>query len=122
MPKVAIIGDAPAALRRGFADAGWKIAEFRPGENTVPDVVAGVDLVVEVGPDRAAFKQKMLQLVQANVPAGVPVLVLSELGIPDLRLCAIRPEDIHRVDPTSLTVDGAELSNAFVQPLSSSPA
>ena len=103
--KVAIIGGASPGLRDGFQSEAWEIVEFVPGQGEVPVTLKGADLVVETGPDRAAYKQKMVQLIQANVPAGVPVLVLSDLSVQDLRECAIRPEDIHRIDPISLTVD-----------------
>lgn len=107
MSKVAIIGAAPEALVDGFRAEGWDIATFRAGEGAVPDTVAGADLVVEAGDDRLAYKQKMIQLIQANVPPGVRVLVVSALSVEALQGCAIRPEDISRIDAESLTLDGA---------------
>ncbi len=122
MPKVAIIGDVPGSLQEGFAAEAWEMAQFRPGSGSVPETVSGADLVVEAGPDRAAYKQKMVQLIQANVPSGVPVLVLSELDLSDLRECAIRPEDIQRLDRKSMTLDGGAQSGDIVQVLRSNPA
>ena len=113
MPKVAIIGAAPDTLVAGFREEGWTIATFRAGEGVVPDTVAGAELVVEAGPDQLAYKQKMIQLIQANVPPGVRVLVVSALGVEALRGCAIRPDDISRIESDSLTLEAAKPEDGF---------
>ncbi|MEM9708870.1 MAG: hypothetical protein AAF871_08765 [Pseudomonadota bacterium] len=112
MPKAAIIAPGPqtgSELAQRLKNAGWDVAQFEPGKGSISAVVGGAEIVFELGPDRAGYKQKMLQRIQSAAKAGVPIYALSEASVERLRSCATRPLEIHRLikDTSGWSADAA---------------
>lgn len=123
-PRVAVIGAEGAALAVRLAAAGWEVAQVTPGAGSVTGAVAGAALVIEAGPDREAYKRKMLQRIQSHAAPGTPVAVLSALPVEALRGCATRPAEIMalRLEGSGWVAEGGALPRGACQALRSSLA